>query len=287
MTNTRDPDRLIAAFLSEGQTELPDRAYDEVRGQIDRARQRMVVGPWAMPSISTVARVAVAAVLVLGIALGAENLLPDQRGIGGPEPTPTATASPVLLPPIGDLDPGTYRIERTGVTTVPFALAIPAGWSTINYAILGIPDDQLFRVAVSPWVVESVYADACHWRDGLSEPRPGPTVAGLARVLAAQGSRVSTARTDVTVGGYAGEMVEFSIPDDLDIDACDDATLRMWPDVDGGEGGYHYGPGQRDRVYIVDVDGARFVLHAMWLPSASADELAALESVIDSIRFYP
>ena len=33
MTAPRDPDRLIRAFLDEGPTELPDRAYDAVRSR--------------------------------------------------------------------------------------------------------------------------------------------------------------------------------------------------------------------------------------------------------------
>ena len=61
MTTPRDPDRLIRAFLDEGSTELPDRAYDAVRAHIERTRQRVVIGPWREPPMPTIARFAVAA----------------------------------------------------------------------------------------------------------------------------------------------------------------------------------------------------------------------------------
>ena len=49
MTARRDPDRLIRDFLAEGQTELADPIYDVVRAEIDRKRQRVVIGPWRFP----------------------------------------------------------------------------------------------------------------------------------------------------------------------------------------------------------------------------------------------
>jgi hypothetical protein len=46
MSVSRDPDRLISAYLEDGIDELPDRAYDAVRSEIDHTRQRVVLGPW-------------------------------------------------------------------------------------------------------------------------------------------------------------------------------------------------------------------------------------------------
>ena len=46
MTTPRDPDRLIAPSSPKGPERLPDRSYDTVRGDIDRTRQRVVIGPW-------------------------------------------------------------------------------------------------------------------------------------------------------------------------------------------------------------------------------------------------
>ena len=75
MTAPRDPDRLIHAFLMEGQTELADQVYDAVRANIEQKRQRVVIGPWRMPDIMNklvpigLGAAAVVAVLVVGTQL--------------------------------------------------------------------------------------------------------------------------------------------------------------------------------------------------------------------------
>lgn len=69
MTAPRDPDQLIHAFLDEGRTELPDRAYDAVRDHIDHPRQRVVIGPWRESDMNTYAKLALAAAAVLVVAV--------------------------------------------------------------------------------------------------------------------------------------------------------------------------------------------------------------------------
>lgn len=96
MTAPRDRDRLIRTFLAEGQTELPDRAYDAVRAHIDRTRQRAVIGPWREPRMSTFARVAIAAAAVLAVALVGLQLSPSSN-VGGPLPSPSPTPTPTPL----------------------------------------------------------------------------------------------------------------------------------------------------------------------------------------------
>jgi len=102
MTEPRDPDRLIRAFLAEGQTELPDRAYDAVRGHIDRERQRVMIGPWRAPHLSNIAGIAIAAAAVLVVAVVGINLVPSSNvgGVGGritpsPAPSPSPTTEHV------------------------------------------------------------------------------------------------------------------------------------------------------------------------------------------------
>ena len=66
--STPDPDRLISAFLSEGQTDLPEQVYDEVRAEIDHTTQRTFFGPWRTSSVNRFATFATVAVMqgVLG-----------------------------------------------------------------------------------------------------------------------------------------------------------------------------------------------------------------------------
>ena len=57
MTAPRNPDRLIRAFLAEGQDELPDQVYDAVRDRIEQTNQRVVIGPWRTPFVNNFLRI--------------------------------------------------------------------------------------------------------------------------------------------------------------------------------------------------------------------------------------
>jgi len=99
MTTTPDPDRLIRAFLAEGQTDLPDRTYAAVRADIDRTRQRVVIGPWSEPRMNDIARLAIAAAALVVVAVVGTNL-PAIRGIvgGGPAASPSPSPAPMTTP---------------------------------------------------------------------------------------------------------------------------------------------------------------------------------------------
>jgi len=92
MTPRRDPDRLIHAFLMEGQTELPDPVYDAVRDHIEQTPQRVVIGPWRTPDVNNFLKVGLAVVAVVAIAVVAYNLLPGLRNQTG-QPSPSAVPS--------------------------------------------------------------------------------------------------------------------------------------------------------------------------------------------------
>jgi transglutaminase-like putative cysteine protease len=103
MNATHDPDRLIRAFLDEGMTELPAHAYDEIRSDIERTRQRVVIGPWSEPHMSRLASFAVAAAAV--VIIGAVGL----TSIGSP-------TSPGAIGPsqqVGQVWPGTNDVAFT------------------------------------------------------------------------------------------------------------------------------------------------------------------------------
>jgi hypothetical protein len=299
MTAPRDPDRLIRAFLAEGQTELPDRAYDAVRDSIDHTRQRVVIGPWREPRMSNIARIALVAAAVLVVAVVGINFLPRSSGPGGgPAPTlsPSPSPSPVVLPDTGDLAPDTtYLIEKVDVTPGRFTLSVPAGWETISYAIIGKTDGGAkgpgaFRAALSPWIVASVYTDPCKWNtSATSSGRSGSPVDALANALSEQVGRNGSPPTDATIGGVSGKKVELSVPDDFDSLTCDGGDLKTWLNggAGGGYGGYVYGPGQHNTVYIVDVNGELLVLDTMYLPTATAADKAELQAIVDSIRIEP
>jgi hypothetical protein len=123
MTPRRDPDRLIHAFLMEGQTELPDPVYDAVRDRIETTRQRTFIGPWRTPDMNRYLKIGLAAAAVLVIAVVGYNLLPGSAGPGaGPTATPgpsIAESSPPSPPPLTQ----TFTSTVHGIT-----LSYPEGW---------------------------------------------------------------------------------------------------------------------------------------------------------------
>ena len=50
-------------------------------------------------------------------------------------------------------------------------------------------------------------------------------------------------------------------------------------------GPFTYGKGQHDTVYIIDVDGTRWVIATNYLPGTSAASIAELEQLATSIGF--
>jgi hypothetical protein len=129
MTTRRDTDTLIAAFFDQVPPELPDRAFDAVRREIHRVRQRVVLWPFGAPAVAR-RRIAFAA------AVAAIALLAGVLGwaIG---PGRHATVSPTGPAPSGPAGTARPRASATrGASTAsPFtspvygyAITLPAGW---------------------------------------------------------------------------------------------------------------------------------------------------------------
>ncbi len=210
------------------------------------------------------------------------------------QPAPTASAPAAL--PIGQLVAGTtYSIPFDGshlLATVP-----GDGWFTIDDWFLGKDDlgdtgpvaDGFYDMTLLPYPVANVYPDPCRWQGNPLHPPVGPTVDDLAAALVEQAGAAAIAPTDVTVGGYTGKKVELSIPDDVDTGKCDEGDYGRWvPAADPSwYGPFTYGKGQHDTVYIIDVEGTRWVIDTNYLPGTTEANLAELEQLVASIRFEP
>ncbi len=111
MSAHRDPDRLIDAYFAQPAPDLPDRAFDALRSDIHRTRQRLVLGPWREPEVPLVARalpVAAAIVLLVGLWLLS---LPGLGPGGAPTPSPAPT-------------PTFFRSHLYG-----YSIVVPTGWN--------------------------------------------------------------------------------------------------------------------------------------------------------------
>lgn len=239
------------------------------------------------------AQAAIAAAAVLVVALVGYQLLPSNTGDPGgpttaPSPTPAATARPIHS---GSLEPGTYRIDDSSRTLVPFTFTVQDGWSAeaVDWTI-GKNSDHNEMGFVST-IVTHVYGDAC---EGAGTPTPvGPTVDDLLRALADQVNSDASTPIDLTVGGYPAKRVDMSIPPGLDTQTCDEAgvLIRIWADAAADE--YYaiptgdQGTDAQSRVYIVDVDAERVVIRAGASPDSTAADIDELDAVIASIRFEP
>jgi hypothetical protein len=94
MNVTRDPDAILAAWLDEGPTGLPEssRRAIAVNTRTTTQRRHLLWMPWRKPVMNSYARWAIAAIAIL-IAVGGTAYLiaPGGSQVGGP---PTATVSP-------------------------------------------------------------------------------------------------------------------------------------------------------------------------------------------------
>ena len=100
----------------------------------------------------------------------------------------------------------------------------------------------------------------------------------------------------MTLAGYAGKYLEWSVPADLkssswtSFDACDlDAPggyrdFLSW--LGNGMGDrYEQVPGQVDQLWVLDVNGQRFVVDAPYSPDPSQSQRTTLEQVVDTLGF--
>jgi hypothetical protein len=149
---------------------------------------------------------------------------------------------------------------------------------------------------VSFWDVGTVPRNPCHPIGHLSDP--GPTVDDLAAALAKQQLRNATAPTDVTLGGYQGKYLEWSVPKrwvvtgDGDFKGCDveDDGHRNFTSWEGNGGigeRWQQMAGQVDRLWILNVNGQRLVVDAAQSPDATSAQLDEQDQIVRSIRFVP
>jgi hypothetical protein len=233
----------------QGYTPLPDHVRDAIRAELPSTHQRPAWWPgWRFPEMNSFAKLGVAAAIVAVAALVGYNYLVAPN-IGNPntEASPSPVSTPRALYE-GALEAGVYATGHGLDATI----AIQAGWTSIEQR--GVAKDTASGgMVVSFWPFPGdfnvVYTDPCNWSTTVIEPPVGPTVDDLANALAAQQMRGDATPVDVTIDGYSGKYLDMTVPSDIDFSTCDQAEFRSW------EGRSHQGPGQVDRVYILDVDG--------------------------------
>ena len=190
------------------------------------------------------------------------------------------------LPEGEPLKPGAYALvlDRYRIT-----LTVPAGWEGWAFGVLPTregPGPPAGR-GIGLWIVDNIYADPCRWDRGLLEPPPGPSADALAAALKAQWGRYATPPTTGDLNGTPVIEMDLTVPPDIRLSDCarerGNAYFLYWPQRGGG-GRYAQGPGQREHLWILELEGARLVVGASYFPETPASGREELWDIAASVQ---
>jgi len=139
---------------------------------------------------------------------------------------------------------------------------------------------------MSAWTVGNVYARPCRSNGTLLDPPIDSSVGALVAGLQNQKGREATAPTDVELNGYAGKYMEMTVPARIDVSKCDGGEYRTWIDTTR-DGERSLEAGQRDLLWILDVDGSRLVIDSALGPQTTEKDRADRIQMVESIRIEP
>ena len=314
MSTDRDTARIVRSWLSEDGSEDASHILGSVLDVLDTTPQRRATW-WPARRTTSMNKLVViglgAAAVIVALLIGSRLIGPPTSSVGGPpvEPTPnptpsavvpTATPQPSVAQPsaeASDLDEGPHALMRGTGFEVGITVTIPApGWfadsqgGILTKSDTGADPPDGSGLIVFPeggeWYVPS---DPCSWSSTLPDT-PATTVAELATWLTAQGNRGAwSVPTDVTLAGYAGVSLYTQVPDDAVFEDCDGAQFCMLVRDPGSRSGgcwrFHQGPGQIDKLWIVDVNGTSVIFDAAWYEETPPEHIAELERIVQSATF--
>jgi hypothetical protein len=293
MTTDRDTTRIVRSWLRTEEYESADRVLETVLSLLDTTPQRRSWWPSRrFAQMNRFAQAAIAAAAVLVVALVGYNLLPRTGGAGGhgaapPTSTLAPSASPTPTFPMlnaqASLD-GRYTVGSGLASLV--TVDVPAGWSAGGDWVLRGPQgfEAPSGMAIRFYPVQDVYKNPSDATGGFLTPRVGPTVADLVGAIVSHPAWTATEPTDIAIDGFAGQLVQLTIPTDATLST--EGSFFLFADANGGQI-YGFVPGQTFDIRVFDVAGERIVVEAYHYPGTSASDLAAQRAVVDSIQFDP
>jgi hypothetical protein len=317
MTANNDLDQQLNSFLREGPTELPYQSFDAVRSRTEQTRQRAFLGPWRTPTMnkSVVLSLSAAAVIVVGIFIGAQ--LFGQANLGGPIATPTATptatpiATPTTTPELTPTADGSLAVGSSHVLWdatngesdvcclgMKITVAIPAsGWFGDPKGGILIKDNNADAPDGAGLIVFArvndllvglgdvyVYGDPCHW-ESTKPDLPVTTVDEAIAALSGQASREPSAPEDVTLDGYHGKSITLHVPGGAVFSECDQGEFRTLTE---GEDSARYAqdPGQIDLIWVLDVEGELAIFDVGYYDGTPPSVLDEVAAIVESATIY-
>lgn len=170
--------------------------------------------------------------------------------------------------------PGYKHLPRITVT-------VPSGW--FNYNGWALNNGGALGLAF--WDVNKVYPTGCRWQ-GRPKIDPGRHVNGLARALATRPLRHASKPRTTELAGFRGKYLRWSVPNKIDFSHCGQGYFESWTGRGWATDRYQQGPGQVDRLWILDINGKRLVIDANYLPSATRKQRTELDRIVHSIKFH-
>jgi hypothetical protein len=227
------------------------------------------------------AMAAAAVVAVIGVAAIAINSMNSDDDV---EKAPAAepTVAPTTVAPT-TVEPTTVESTIVGPTTGTFVasgvdvtFAVPSRWNYNGWYVA----NANWSLGVFFDIVANIYTDSCP--SELVDPPIGPTVDDLASAWANLPGFNATAVTDITVDGYHGKQVEFTVPD-YNETFCSYGDFKLLNAVGGGDY-WAQGPNQHHQLWILDVNGTRLVIAATDFSDTSPQDRAVIEEILASIQ---
>ena len=297
MTTSRDPERLIHAFVREGAEQLDDQVYDAVRAEIEQKRQRVVIGPWRVPTMSKLVPIGLgAAALIAVLFVGSrfrrfaqlERGRTGRRGKPTPasaEPTSSAAySSPRDRPPslttgaMADTPRITVTIPSSGWVSLPGFGGIQKGEDEDP------PQSAMLLWATPVGTAYDVYGDPCHWASTKPDS-PATTVEEIAAALAAQPSRDASEPVDVTALTGLREEGHPARAERRSVRGLRPRNYASYGHSGANPSRTHQGPGQIDELWILNVNGAVTILDVMYRPDTPAALIDEMRAIAESADF--
>ncbi len=261
---------------------------------VDVDRRPLVIDASHMPATSTEDQAELEAIFA--------SMTIDRDG-PAETPSPAATATPPTTPPgfelpasevhTGRLDPGTYEYLNVDDQGFNVRFTVPAGWTwngrSLSKGDVDMPDGAAVFFFGGP---VQVYADPCHWAGAQTTTLSGYAIRAIISAVAAQPFRSATtpiarpANVPGLADRWAGMSAEVTVPDDISLADCDGGQFRSWgPD---GKARSHQGPGQRDLVWAIAIEGmgaqpGGLLIDGATFPGTPADDLSEIDAILKSI----
>jgi hypothetical protein len=263
----------------------------DLREMLERRAQTISATPTDAPKATRRARRRLARNAVVGVLVGLAVVAGAFAGVR------TIQAAPIPAVPAPP-NPHTPEAASERATLLTFDPAIDDRYVITMELLDGYRQEGQNPVVfgsdsgqgISAWTVGNVFAKPCHWNNTLLNPPIDSTVDGLVAGLLSQKGRHATTPTDVVLDGYAGKYMEMTVPAGLDVATCDrgagDPEYRTWVDA-LYEGQRNLEAGQRDLLWIIDVDGTRLVIDAALGPQTTKQDRADRIHMVESIHIDP